>query len=129
MRSRKGVTVRSSERSAGGARKRRGRRLAGVARGLLLLAACLQFGCATVGREFPVERVGEIRIGETTQEQVYEVFGSPWRVGLEDGLRTWTYGRYRYRLFGEARTEDLVIRFDDQGLVTSYTFNTTEHGE
>ncbi len=51
------------------------------------------------------------------------------RVGIEDGLRTWTYGRYRYRLFGRARTEDLVLRFDAQGVVASYTFNTTEHGQ
>jgi hypothetical protein len=97
--------------------------------GLLLLAVLFGLGCATVGREFPVERVGEIRIGETTQEDVLAMFGSPWRVGLEDGLRTWTYGRYRYRLFGQARTEDLVLRFDDAGVVASYTFNTTEHGE
>lgn len=97
--------------------------------GLLLLILLVGLGCATVGREFPVERIGEIRIGETTQDEISAMFGSPWRIGLEDGQRTWTYGRYRYRLFGQASTEDLVIRFDDSGVVTSYSFNTTEHGE
>ncbi len=97
--------------------------------GLLLVTMILGLGCATVGHEFPVERVGEIRIGETSQDDLLAMFGSPWRIGLEDGLRTWTYGRYRYRLFGQASTEDLVIRFSDYGVVTSYTFNTTEHGE
>jgi len=86
-------------------------------------------GCATVGRDFPVERVGEIRLHESTQEQVRSLFGEPWRVGIEDGLRTWTYGKYRYKLFGQASTQDLVLRFDAQGRVASYTFNTTEHNE
>ena len=57
------------------------------------------------------------------------VFGEPWRVGIEDGQRTWTYGKYRYRLFGQASTQDLVVRFDGQGRVVSYTFNTTEHDQ
>ena len=96
------------------------------------LACCVMsqlFGCATIGREFPVSQVPEIRLGETTQAEIRALFGEPWRVGIEDGLRTWTYGRYRYRLFGRARTEDLVLRFDAQGIVASYTFNTTEHGQ
>ncbi len=97
------------------------------------LIACIIFNslclsaCATIGREFPVSRVSEIRMGETTEDDIREMFGSPWRVGIEDGQRTWTYGKYRYRLFGRARTEDLVVRFDSKGVVVSYTFNTTEH--
>ena len=103
--------------------------------GLRLVAAgalgfCLWLaGCATVGHDFPAERVGEIRLHETTQPQVREMFGEPWRVGIEDGLRTWTYGRYRCKLFGQASTKDLVLRFDTEGRVVSYTFNTTEQGE
>jgi hypothetical protein len=92
---------------------------------LVLFAA----GCASAGRDFPVARVSDIHIGETTQGDIREMFGSPWRVGIEDGQRTWTYGKYRYSPFGEARTQDLVIRFDEQNVVSSYTFNTTEHQE
>ena len=58
-------------------------------RGLLFtaLAAVIAFSvsCATVGRDFPVERVPEIKIGETTQSQIREMFGAPWRTGIEDG--------------------------------------------
>ncbi|HUT23067.1 MAG TPA: outer membrane protein assembly factor BamE, partial [Sumerlaeia bacterium] len=86
---------------------------------LMLISA----GCATVGRDFPVARVSDIRMGETTQNEVRAMFGSPWRVGIEDGQRTWTYGKYRYRAFGQASTQDLVIRFDGRGVVASYTFN------
>lgn len=107
---------------------RRARRTIAGLLGVIVLVMGLS-SCATVGREFPESEVSKIRIGQTTQEQVREMFGSPWRTGLEDGHPTWTYGKYRYRLFGQASTKDLVIRFDDNGVVTSYTFNTTEHEE
>ncbi len=89
----------------------------------------LSAGCATVGRDFPDELVSRITAHETTREQIRSMFGPPWRVGLEDGQRTWTYGRYRYSIFKDASTKDLVIRFDRKGVVSSYTFNTTEHRE
>ncbi len=83
-------------------------------------------GCATVGHEFPSSGVAQIRMGQTTQQQVKELFGEPWRTGVEDGRPTWTYGRYRYKLFGETQTKDLIVRFDEQSRVHSYTFSTTE---
>jgi hypothetical protein len=86
-------------------------------------------GCATVGQDFPVTSVSEIEIGKTTQNEIRTMFGSPWRVGIEDGQRTWTYGNYTYGLFGAKNAKDLVIRFDDQDFVASYTFSTTQHNE
>lgn len=87
--------------------------------------ALLLGACATVGHDFPVERVTDIRLHQTTQAEVRAMFGEPWRTGLEDGQVTWTYGKYRYALFSQASTTDLVLRFDDQGKVVSYSFNTT----
>jgi hypothetical protein len=84
----------------------------------LALAACL-----TVGRDFPAEKVGEIAIGKTTRDDIHRMFGTPWRTGLEDGRRTWTYGHYRYKLFGTTETRDLVVRFEPNGVVASFTFN------
>ena len=86
-------------------------------------------GCFTVGYDFPVDQVTAIKIGKTTQDNIRSMFGSPWRVGIEDGQRTWTYGKYRNSAFSDTSTQDLVIRFDDQGFVSSFTFNTTEHQE
>jgi hypothetical protein len=83
-------------------------------------------GCATIGKEFAVESVPKVAIGQTTRADVLKLFGEPWRRGLEDGRETWTYGRYRYSLFGPDRTRDLVVRFDDAGRVVSYTFSSTE---
>lgn len=88
--------------------------------------ACVLFGCVSVGREFPVRPIPKIQIGETTQNEVARVFGRPWRTGLEDGRKTWTYGQYRYTIFGYTLTRDLVIRFDDNNVIESYTFNSTE---
>jgi len=98
---------------------------------LVVMLCCMLFaaGCATVGRNFPDNYVKDIKIGTTTQENIRTLFGSPWRVGLDDGRRTWTYGLYHYSLFGEESTKDLVIRFDNKGVVVSYTYNTTEHRE
>ena len=96
----------------------------------LVLAIMLLFsGCASIGKDFPAQDVARIEIGSTTQQQILDMFGSPWRTGLESGQKTWTYGRYNYGLFQEKQATDLVIRFDKNNVVASYTFSTTEHGE
>jgi hypothetical protein len=89
-------------------------------------AALLATGCLTVGRSFPTHEVSAIEKGRTTRDQIERTFGEPFRVGLEDGQPTWTYGHYRYSLFGNPVTRDLVVRFDARGVVSSYNFNTTE---
>ena len=101
------------------------RRTASATFWIVLLGSVL--GCATVGAKFPVEPVDQIVIGQTTRADVQRMFGNPWRIGVDDGDTTWTYGHYRYKLFGRAKTRDLVVRFDANGVVSSYTFNTTEH--
>lgn len=94
---------------------------------VMLISLIFIAGCATVGHEFDVSQVPMIKMNQTTQKDLEEMFGEPWRVGIDDGKQTWTYGKYRYSLFEEASTTDLVIRFNDAGVVTSYTYNTTEH--
>lgn len=97
--------------------------------GLTLALGLLAVACANVGQDFPTDRVPEIQPGETTREQVRTWFGPPWRTGMEDGYRTWTYGRYRYSLFSPVRARDLVVKFDEDGVVRSYTFNSTERDD
>ena len=91
----------------------------------ILMASSLLTGCATIGQEFSASHVPEIKIGQTRKQDIKEMFGSPWRTGMEDGHPTWTYGIYKYELFGGSDTQDLLIRFDNQGLVRSYTFSST----
>jgi len=95
---------------------------------LLLLAglsATQLTGCFTVGQEFASTRVPEIKIGQTRKEDISNMFGTPWRSGMEDGRPTWTYGIYKYSLFGATDSQDLLIRFDSQGIVRSYNFSST----
>ena len=94
---------------------------------LAVLMILFAAGCATVGSDFSAERVKDIQLHETTQDDILSMFGAPWRTGIEDGLETWTYGKYRYQLLSETSTKDLVIRFDKNGIVISYSFNTTDH--
>ena len=97
---------------------------------IAILVACALLcsslaGCLNVGKPFPTERVQSIEIGETTRDDLREMCGEPWRVGLENGEHTWTWGDYHYSAFGAATTRDLVVRFDERGAVSSYSFNST----
>jgi outer membrane protein assembly factor BamE (lipoprotein component of BamABCDE complex) len=94
-----------------------------------ILIVFLLTGCASIGHEFPASQVSTIRIGETTQNDIYTTFGTPWRTGIENGMKTWTYGDYRYSLFSDGSTEDLVIKFDSSGVVASYVFNTSKRSK
>lgn len=86
-------------------------------------------GCVTVGHEFPAGQVSSIKIGESTQNDITNLFGTPWRTGVENGLKTWTYGDYNYSLFGNGNSEDLVVRFNKYNIVSSYTFNSTKRSK
>ncbi|WP_292256999.1 outer membrane protein assembly factor BamE [Marinospirillum sp.] len=92
---------------------------------LLLLLSVAMVGCATVGQPYAEHKVPEIKVGETTRAQIQQMFGNPWRTGSESGQQTWTYGHYRYSAFSDAQTSDLVVRFNEQNRVASYTFNRT----
>ena len=92
----------------------------------MMCVSLLFSACATVGRDFPSDPVSQIEIGKTTQADIETMFGPPWRTGIEDGQPTWTYGKYKYTLAGKTSTRDLVVRFDKNNVVSSYTFSTTE---
>ena len=79
-------------------------------------------GCMpTVGKAFPVYKVRQIEVEKTTMAEIREMFGEPWRTGLENGGRTWTYGEYGVNI-----SRDLVIRYDDLNVVKSYSFSSSE---
>lgn len=92
---------------------------------VLVAASLFMAGCATVGKDFATHNVDQIEVGETTRADIQEMFGEPWRTGVEDGKRTWTYGKYRWSAFSDDETTDLVVRFDGNGKVASYVYNTT----
>ena len=92
--------------------------------------ALLCSGCISVGHEFPAGQVSAIRIGETTQQDISNMFGKPVKTGfLDNGMKTWTYSDYQYNLFEDDKTEDLVIRFDKRGVVSSFNYNTNKRSK
>ena len=95
----------------------------------IIVCSCLFYsaGCANynVGYDFPADQVRNIQTGKTSKEEIRRTFGEPWRVGLENGQETWTYGKYRYKGLQETDAKDLVVRFTEQDIVESYTFSTT----
>lgn len=82
-------------------------------------------GCATIGNDFNSTQTDWIKTGETDKTTLQAKLGEPFRVGIDAGDPTWTYGYYKYSLFGESVTKDLVIRFDAEGKVKSFTLNTS----
>ena len=98
---------------------------------LILISTMIIFvsGCITLGKDFSEANVSSITIGVTTKNEVRRLFGSPWLTGVQDGQPAWTYGSYDYSLFGERKAKDLVVQYNNQGKVSSFTFSTTDHDE
>lgn len=78
-------------------------------------------GCLTVGNEFPSE-VTWISRNKTTRSEIEKHMGTPFRVGYDTSLLTYTYAFYRYSIFKPARTKDLTVRFNKDSTVESYSF-------
>lgn len=83
------------------------------------------WGCATVGESFEFKGADKLVIGKTSKAEVRKQYGDPFRAGFENGDLKWTYGFYKYRLFGSSDTKDLAITFDQNGIVKDYTYSTS----
>ena len=92
---------------------------------VLLFLAFTMMSCATAGRSFSEAEVKNIQIGQTSRQDIRSMFGPPWRIGLENGQETWTYGHYRYSIASSSKSSDLVVRFDKKGVDSSYSYSTT----
>ncbi len=95
---------------------------------VLLTLSTMVVSCMSIGRPFPKESVRAITIGTTTREDVRKMFGKPYRTGLEDGQETWTYFYGKKQILEKSEATDLVVRFEDNGTVRSYSFSTTPEG-
>ncbi len=99
------------------------KRLFGLLAGTVMVLALS--ACGTVGKNFNDEMVKEIKINQTTKTQILDWFGAPFKEGVENGRTMWTYQHDKYVL-GEVQSKDLVVLFDDRGVVKAfrYTSNT-----
>ena len=81
-------------------------------------------GCITIGRDFQTKSIPNIVIGKTSMNDIMNVYGNPYRKGIDDEDLTWTYLNYKVSVFSGSCTRDLYIKFDKKGLVKNYTYNT-----
>ena len=95
----------------------------------IFLTAALFTGCITMGKPFDVAKVPTIEVGKTTDKDLRAMFGEPYRVGVEDGADTETWLNYKLALLGDRTTRDLYVKFNADGTVKSYSFNTSEPGD
>jgi len=82
--------------------------------------------CGSVGKNFDTQLVGEIKKGETSQTQVLDMFGLPYKEGVESGKTMWTYQWDYWSLLGENKSKGLVILFDDKNRVLAYRYTSTD---
>ncbi len=91
-----------------------------------LLMAVLLFpvwlGCASVGKEFNSEKVKDIKNDVTTQLDIIDWFGVPFKEGNENGYTMWTYQIDKWKVVGEVESKGLVILFDDKNIVKAYRY-------
>jgi outer membrane protein assembly factor BamE (lipoprotein component of BamABCDE complex) len=93
----------------------------------LLLSAALVAGCGllVVGADFPSPTKDMIQTGKTTKTNLLRFFGEPYQVGIDSGDLTWRWF-YAQKYSGGEISKDLTVRFDDKGVVKSYSFNSND---
>ena len=94
------------------------------ARRVGFICLTLLTGCVTQGRDFP-SQFDWIRKTETSQNDVKMVLGAPFSVGNSNGVPTWTYGFYRYSLFGKSEVKELKFYWLPDRTIRSFSFNSS----
>lgn len=80
--------------------------------------------CVTQGRDF-YSQLEWIKKGKTRQSDVKMMMGDPQFVGSSDGTPAWTYGFYKYRLFGPSHTKEVKFFWNSDSTVQTWSFNSS----
>lgn len=93
-----------------------------------LLITLTLAACGTMGKNFDHTRAPQIQNNVTTQTQILDWFGTPFKEGTENRYIMWTYQFDKWYAFSETKSKDLVILFDEKHIVRAhrYTSNMTE---
>ena len=79
-------------------------------------------GCASVGKDFESEKVKNIKNNVTTQLEIIDWFGVPFKEGTENSYTMWTYQFDKWQALGNVESKALVILFDDKNKVKAYRY-------
>jgi len=93
---------------------------------LSVLFILLVSACGSVGKDFDTQLIDGIKKGETTQVQILDMFGLPFKEGTEDNRTMWTYQWDYWSLFEDNKSKGLVILFNDKNRVLAYRYTTTD---
>ena len=93
---------------------------------LMVLLVSVWLGCASVGKHFDSEKVKDIKNNITTQLNIIDWFGVPFKEGNENGYTMWTYQIDKWKL-GEVESKGLVILFDDKNKVKAYRYDDSNY--
>ena len=88
---------------------------------LFFLAACY----GTVGNNFDSSQIKNIQSNVTSQKEIFERFGAPFKKGVESDQTMWTYQFDKWNTVGPAQSKDLVILFDNKNIVKAYRYTTS----
>ena len=94
--------------------------------GTLFLCLAWVAACGTVGSDFSVEQAHSIENGKTTKEDIAQMFGEPFKTGVQNGHPIWIYEQNKYRALGDDTSKSLIVEFDDKGLVRSHQITSNE---
>jgi hypothetical protein len=88
-----------------------------------LVALVLLTGCIStrIGREFPSPGTHWIVVGKSDRWGLQRMLGEPYQVGFENGDPTWRW-LYVQRDPAGAVSKDLIVRFNADGVVKTYSF-------
>ena len=86
------------------------------------IIAASVIGCVSSGRTIDRAKVGAIRIGETSKDQVIAMFGAPFTQYYgPDGMLAMSWMHTRVGpIPGDIDIQNLSVKFDDTGLVRQY---------
>ena len=81
-------------------------------------------GCGTAGKNFDESLYFNIVKGTTNHKEIQAMFGPPFKKGIQNGFRVWTYEYNHVNSFGSDIIKDMIIVFEKNGLVRSHQLMT-----
>lgn len=81
-------------------------------------------GCGTVGKNFDESLYSNIVNGTTTHKEIQAMFGFPFKRGIQNGFRVWTYEYNHVNSFGYDTIKDMIIVFEKNDVVKSHQLMT-----
>ena len=93
---------------------------------ILLVSLLFIYGCGSTGKNFNESLYKNIIIGTTTYKEIQDMFGPPFKKGVQNGSKFWTYEYNAYNSLGENITKDIVVVFTPSGVVKSHQMMTNK---